>query len=71
MWRKVVKNETGAERADQKQIIQINNLPLAWQFALKAIKLQMFGDKTRLAPYYNMFFLSRYSEKTKQQLYIF
>ena len=39
----------------------INNLPLAWQFALKAIKLQMFGGKTRLAPYYNMFFLSRYS----------
>ena len=68
MWLKVVKNEIWAERADQKQI---NNLPLAWQFALKAIKLQMFRDKTRLALYYSMFFLSRYSEKTKQQLYIF
>ena len=56
MWLKVVKNEIGAERPDQKQINQINNLPLARQFALKAIKLQMFGDKTRLAPYYNMFF---------------
>ena len=71
MWLKVVKNEIGAERPDQKQINQINNLPLARQFALKAIKLQTFGDKTRLAPYYKMFFLSRYSEKTKQQLYIF
>ena len=44
MWLKVVKNEIWAERADQKQI---NNLPLAWQFALTAVKLQMFGDKTR------------------------
>ena len=44
MWLKVVKNEIWAERADQKQI---NNLPLAWQFALTAVKLQTFGDKTR------------------------
>ena len=31
-------------RADKKRI---NNLPLARQFALTAVKLQMFGDKTR------------------------
>ena len=44
MWLKVVKNEIWVERVDQKQI---NNLPLAWQFALTAVKIQMFGDKTR------------------------
>ena len=32
------------ERADQKQI---NNLPLARQFALTTVKLQLFGSKTR------------------------
>ena len=37
------KNELWAERADQKHI---NNLPLARQFALTAVKLQMFGGKT-------------------------
>ena len=31
------------ERADQKYV---NNLPLAGQFALTAVKLQMFGSKT-------------------------
>ena len=40
---KVEKNEIWAERADQKHI---NNLPLAQQFALTAVKLQMFGGKT-------------------------
>ena len=44
MWLKVVKNEIWVERVDQKEI---NNLPLAWQFALMAVKIQMFGDKTR------------------------
>ena len=39
-----LKNEIWAERADQKHI---NNLALAWQFALTAVKLQMFGGKTR------------------------
>ena len=32
--------EIWVERTDQKHI---NNLPLAWQFALMAVKLQMFG----------------------------
>ena len=32
------------ERADQKQI---NNLPLARQFVLTTVKLQLFGSKTR------------------------
>ena len=41
---KVEKNELWAERADQKHI---NNLPLAQQFALTAVKLHMFGGKTR------------------------
>ena len=40
---KVEKNELWAESADQKHI---NNLPLARQFALTAVKLQMFGGKT-------------------------
>ena len=40
---KVEKNELWAERADQKHT---NNLPLARQFALTAVKLQMFGGKT-------------------------
>ena len=31
------------ERADQKYV---SNLPLAGQFALTAVKLQMFGGKT-------------------------
>ena len=41
---KVEKNEIWAESADQKHI---NNLPLARQFALTAVKIQMFGGKTR------------------------
>ena len=40
---KVEKNEIWAESADQKHI---NNLPLPRQFALTAVKLQMFGGKT-------------------------
>ena len=40
---KVEKNEIWAELVDQKHI---NNSPLAWQFALMAVKLQMFGGKT-------------------------
>ena len=38
----VKKNEIWPERADQKHI---NNLALARQFALTAVKLQMFGGK--------------------------
>ena len=41
---KVDKNELWVKRADQKHI---NNFPLARQFALTAVKLQMFGGKTR------------------------
>ena len=47
------------EIADQKHI---NNLPLARQFALTAVKLQMFGDKTRHVWHpiiEHVFFLSR------------
>ena len=44
IYLQVKKNEIWAERADQKHI---NNLALAWQFALTAVKLQMFGGKTR------------------------
>ena len=40
---KVEKNEIGAERADQTRV---NNLPLARQFALTAVRLQMFAHKT-------------------------
>ena len=40
---KVEKNDIKAEGADQKYV---NNLPLAGQFALTAVKLQMFGGKT-------------------------
>ena len=42
---KVKKNEIRVERIDQKHI---NNVALARQFALMAVKLQklMFGDKT-------------------------
>ena len=40
----VKKNEIWPERADQKHI---NNFALARQFALTAVKLQMFGGKTR------------------------
>ena len=39
----VEKNDIKAERADQKHR---NNLPLARQFALTAVKLQMFGGET-------------------------
>ena len=39
---KVEKNEIRAEYADQKHI---NKLPLVQQFALTAVKLQMFGGK--------------------------
>ena len=39
---KVEKNEIGAERADQKRV---NNLPLARQLALTAVRLQMFAHK--------------------------
>ena len=41
---KVEKNEIWAESADKKHI---NNLPLARQFALTAVEIQMFGGKTR------------------------
>ena len=41
---KAEKNEIWAELVDQKHI---NNSPLAWQFALIAFKLQMFGGTTR------------------------
>ena len=41
---KVEKNEIWAESADQKHI---NNLPLARQFALTAVEIDMFGGKTR------------------------
>ena len=41
---KIEKNERWAGRADQEHV---NNLPLARQFALTAVKLQMFGGKTR------------------------
>ena len=44
MCLKVEKSEIWVERADQKQI---NNLPLARQFALMTVKLQLFGSKTR------------------------
>ena len=37
-------NMSRAELANQKHI---NNSPLARQFALMAVKLQMFGGKTR------------------------
>ena len=40
----VQKNEIWAERTDQKHR---NNLPLARQFAFMAVKLQIFGGKTR------------------------
>ena len=43
MCLKVEENEIGAERADQKRV---NNLPLARQFALTAVRLQMFSHKT-------------------------
>ena len=39
---KVEKNEIGAKRADQKRV---NNLPLARQFVLTAVRLQMFAHK--------------------------
>ena len=41
---KVEKSEIRVECTDQNRI---NNLPLQQQFALKAIKLQMFGRQTR------------------------
>ena len=41
---KIEKNERWAGRADQEHV---NNLPLARQFALTAVKRQMFGGKTR------------------------
>ena len=41
---KVKKNEIRVERIDQKHI---NNVALTRQFALMAVKLQMFGSKTR------------------------
>ena len=44
IYLKVEKNEISVERADQKHL---NNLPLARQFALTAVKGQMFGGKTR------------------------
>ena len=53
----VDKNEVWAKCTDQKHM---NNLPLARQFALTAVKLQMFGGKTCHAwhPIRTCFFLS-------------
>ena len=44
MLLKIEKNKRWAGRADQEHV---NNLPLVRQFALTAVKLQMFGGKTR------------------------
>ena len=52
----VKKSEIWAERADQKHI---NNLALAWQVALTAVKLHVLRQNTScLAPYQNMIFVS-------------
>jgi len=54
---KLRKKVIWTERTDQKHT---NNLPLVQQFALTAIKLQMFGGKTRhvLHPIRTCFFVS-------------
>ena len=66
---KVEKTELWAERADQKHI---NNLPLARQFALMAVKLQMFGGITRHVWHpirtYFFFLRAKFHLKALQQL---
>ena len=66
----VKKSEIWAERADQKHI---NNLALAWQVALTAVKLHMFCGKIRHVwhPIRTWFFVSRpRSDATDGILYV-